>query len=76
MHIQESCFTIAASFWNALLFYINVATIIELLFSHFQTHHHHGCRLKATKTTFISCTTLLRHSMHFSVMTEMSTSGY
>ena len=48
-------------------------------FGHYDHHyddHHHSCRLHATKTTFISSTTLLCLSIHLAVVPEISTSWY
>ena len=39
-------------------------------------HHHHSCRSHATKTAFISSTTLLCLSIHLAVVSNMSTSWY
>ena len=39
-------------------------------------HHHHSCRSHATKTAFISSTTLRCLSIHLAVAPEISTSWY
>ena len=39
-------------------------------------HHHHSCRLHATKTAYISSTTSLCLSIHLVVQPEISTSWY
>ena len=39
-------------------------------------HHHHSCRSHATKTAFISGTTLRCLSIHLAVAPEISTSWY
>ena len=78
---QGGCYHLHYSFYILLAYYVNYGNqdlgviLIMFIWVHYLHHHHHICKSRATKSAFISSTTLRYLSIHLIVVPENSTSG-